>query len=128
MNVKGNNRFFTYHLQKTFFIRCCDGSEFGTGFGCLQCNECDGLISSSNPRDEVADWSCGGCSKKRSGKECVAILDELNTKLVKLSKSADDNRDSISDFEKVQSRKEFLDIVNLFVRYYQERGNGNNYL
>jgi len=85
--------------------RCCDGTEFGTGYGCLQCNDCDGIISSSNPTDEAADWSCGGCSKKRSGKECVAILDELSTKLAKLSKSADDNRDSISDFEKILSRE-----------------------
>ena len=88
--------------------RCCDGTEFGTGFGCLQCDECDGLISSSNPRDEAADWSCGGCSKKRSGKECVAILDDLNTKLAELSKSADDNRASILDFEKVKPRKKSI--------------------
>jgi len=85
--------------------RCCDGTEFGTGYGSLQCDGCDGILSSSNSRDEGAEWTCGGCAKKRSGKECVGVLDELNNKLAKLSKSADDSRDTISDFEKILSRE-----------------------
>jgi len=105
------NLFRRRHLQELGISctceRCNDGTEFGTGFCSLQCNDCNcnGLISSLNPIDEGADWICGGCKKKRTGKECITLLDDLYNKLDKLSKSADDNKESILNFEKLLSRE-----------------------
>eukprot|EP00092_Neocalanus_flemingeri_P013011 GFUD01014021.1.p1 GENE.GFUD01014021.1~~GFUD01014021.1.p1 ORF type:complete len:502 (+),score=117.10 GFUD01014021.1:107-1612(+) len=103
------NLFRRRQLQKLFIScecdRCKDGSEFGTGFGSLQCKDCDGLVSSTDPRNGEAEWLCGGCKKTRTGKECIAILDDLHTKLEKLSESADDNKESVLSFEKLLSRE-----------------------
>lgn len=85
--------------------RCNDGTEFGTGFGSIQCEGCNGLISSTNPTDEGAEWICEGCNKRRAGKECIAVLDDLQNKLDILSKSADDNKESIINFEKLLSQE-----------------------
>merc|ERR1712106_504402 len=97
---------FRRRLLKKLFIsceckRCLDGTEFGSGFGSVQCKDCEGFISSSDSRNEGAEWKCGGCNKKSSGKECVALLDEMNNKLITLTKSADDNKETIHDFEQL---------------------------
>ena len=76
-------------------------NKYIEGFGSLQCNDCVGLISSSNPTDEGAEWIRGGCKKSRTGKDCINLLDDLHKKLDNLSKSADDNKESILNYEKV---------------------------
>ena len=89
----------SYCLFSSF--RCKDGTEFGTGFGSLQCKTGCGLLSSCDPLKEDADWVCSGCKKKVPGKECVGKFDELDKKLKTLSKEAAESKESIMDFEKV---------------------------
>ena len=83
------------------YFRCKDGTEYGTGFGSLQCQSCEGFLSSSDPRNIDAEYICGGCNKKKNGRECIALLDALNVKLIKLSESADDNKETATSFDQV---------------------------
>jgi len=81
------NLFRRRRLLKEFLIdcqcnRCCDSSEFGTGYGGLSCIKCSlGVINSTNSRNETADWLCDKCGEKRTGKECIAILEDLKKKM-----------------------------------------------
>jgi len=86
--------------------RCKDGTEYGTGFGSLQCQSCEGFILSADPRNIDAEWICGGCNKKTNGRECIDLLDALNVKLIKLSESADDNKETATSFDQLLSRRD----------------------
>lgn len=54
----------------------------GTGYGGLSCNKCPlGVVNSTNSRNETSDWICDKCGEKRSGKECIEILEDLKKKM-----------------------------------------------
>jgi len=81
-------------------IRCKDGSEYGTGFGSLVCGDCEGSVSSTDPGKEDSDWECVGCNKIQSGRECVAVMDSLNSKLEQGKNCLEPN-----DYEKILLRE-----------------------
>ncbi|CAG4960117.1 unnamed protein product [Parnassius apollo] len=63
-----------YLLDSKFFNcdcpRCADPTELGTHLSTLKCNKCDnGIILSTNPLDNDAQWSCTekSCGFKTSG-------------------------------------------------------------
>ncbi|CAK1587126.1 unnamed protein product [Parnassius mnemosyne] len=63
-----------YLLDSKFFHcdcpRCADPTELGTHLSTLKCNKCDnGIILSTNPLDNDAQWSCTekSCGFKTSG-------------------------------------------------------------
>ena len=84
------NLFRRRNLLKDYLLdcqcpRCSDGSEFGTGYGGIACPKCSasgaGVLNSMDSRNEDADWICENCKSKKSGKECIAIMEELKTKM-----------------------------------------------
>jgi len=81
-------------------VRCKDGSEFGTGFGSVVCKDCQGCVSSTTPGNDDSDWECSGCPKKIPGKDCVAVLDSLSSKLEEGSNSLE-----AKDYEKILLRE-----------------------
>jgi len=81
--------------------RCMDGTEMGTGYGSLICLQCEGLLTSSNPKDKDAKWICSGCKIEELGTECVKIFDDLDKDLGVLSNDADNDKDSVLAFEKI---------------------------
>ncbi|XP_053691863.1 SET domain-containing protein SmydA-8 [Sabethes cyaneus] len=56
-------KYFTCHCA-----RCADPTELGTHFSSLICEKCSiGLIESSNPLDDEADWKCTHCDHSIRG-------------------------------------------------------------
>ncbi|XP_058056982.1 SET domain-containing protein SmydA-8 [Anopheles bellator] len=63
--------------------RCVDPTELGTHFSSLLCSKCvGGLVVSTNPIDEQADWKCGHCDFKIAGaivqKAVITMHNELD--------------------------------------------------
>ena len=79
-------------------LRCSDGSEFGTGFGGVQCNDCDGILTMITD-DE---WRCAECGQGRGAEQCQDLLTNLNTELSLLSHQADQSRQSVLEFQNVR--------------------------
>ena len=82
------NLFRRRKLLKEFLVdcqcpRCCDGSEFGTGYGGLLCNKCSmgGVLNPTDSRNESSDWKCEKCEEKKKGQECITILENLKKKM-----------------------------------------------
>ncbi|XP_040170568.1 SET domain-containing protein SmydA-8 [Anopheles arabiensis] len=72
------SKFFTCRCT-----RCLDPTELGTHFSTLLCSKCSGgLITSTDPLDENAEWKCGQCGFKTSGaavqKAVMTIHNEID--------------------------------------------------
>ena len=80
-------------------LRCKDGSEFGTGFGGLQCPNCSGIMSEISP--DSSCWSCSGCNMEKASQECRDLLDKLEMELKQKSEKADNSKESVQEFENV---------------------------
>ena len=79
-------------------LRCSDRSEFGTGFGGVQCNDCDGILTMITD-DE---WRCAECGQERGAEQCQDLLTNLNNELSLLSHQADQSRQSVLEFQNVR--------------------------
>ena len=53
-------------------FRCMDRGEFGTGFGGLKCDSCQGSLNESLDNGK---WSCDSCDKSKNGAECRQVRD-----------------------------------------------------
>ncbi|XP_058819092.1 SET domain-containing protein SmydA-8 [Topomyia yanbarensis] len=66
--------------------RCLDPTELGTHFSSLKCQKCDnGLIESSNPLDDNADWKCTHCEFKTRGAAVLKASQVMQTELDELA-------------------------------------------
>ncbi|XP_050101373.1 SET domain-containing protein SmydA-8 [Anopheles aquasalis] len=66
--------------------RCVDPTELGTHFSSLLCNKCvGGIIISSNPLDENAEWKCGDCGFKTSGAAVQKAILTMHNELDELA-------------------------------------------
>ena len=81
-------------------FRCKDGSEFGTGFGGLQCPECSEIMSESNSFSSPP-WRCSGCHLEKASQDCRDLLDKLELELKEKSEKADNSKESVQEFENV---------------------------
>nr|XP_026495920.1 SET domain-containing protein SmydA-8 [Vanessa tameamea] len=78
-------------LESKFFNcecpRCADPTELGTHLSTLKCNKCDdGLILSTNPLDNEAEWKCTekNCQFKTSGPAMRKMLGVVLAELEQL--------------------------------------------
>ena len=76
-----------FHVQ---FFRCCDGTEFGSGFGSIVCPDCKAEVSPTSVEEDV-DWLCEGCKKKKPAKDCIEVLEKLNMELEEAPKKGETN-------------------------------------
>jgi len=82
-------------------LRCMDRGEFGTGFGGLKCDSCQGSLNESLDNGK---WSCDSCDKSKNGAECRQVLEKLERKVAHMSKEADASRESVLQFESLLKR------------------------
>lgn len=58
--------------------RCSDPTEFGTYCSALKCSSCsNGILLSTNPLDQQAEWKCLKCSHTIEAKHISSMLDKL---------------------------------------------------
>ncbi|XP_053685897.1 SET domain-containing protein SmydA-8 [Sabethes cyaneus] len=75
------------HLRDSKFFwcqckRCADPTEFGTHCSTLKCSKCSiGLVLSTNPLDQDANWKCQSCSNTTTAANIVHLLDKLFTEV-----------------------------------------------
>ena len=62
--------------------RCSDPTELGTFASSILCCICEGLIISTNPLKNFADWKCSNCNQVFSGRQVNLRL----TKAISLKK------------------------------------------
>ncbi|XP_055536040.1 SET domain-containing protein SmydA-8 [Wyeomyia smithii] len=69
------------HDSKFFWCqckRCSDPTEFGTHCSTLKCSKCPkGLVLSTNPLDQDANWKCQSCSYTAAASNVANFLDRL---------------------------------------------------
>lgn len=66
--------------------RCSDATELGTHFSSLKCQKCDnGVIVSSNPIDEEAEWHCTHCEYKLKGATMVKAIQVMQAEIDELA-------------------------------------------
>lgn len=66
--------------------RCLDPTELGTHFSSLKCQKCDnGLIISSDPLDDEAEWKCTGCEFKTRGAAVQKAIQVMQAEIDMLS-------------------------------------------
>ncbi|XP_058831529.1 SET domain-containing protein SmydA-8 isoform X2 [Topomyia yanbarensis] len=68
-----NSKFFWCRCE-----RCSDPTEFGTNCSSLKCPKCPaGLVISTNPLEQNAEWECISCKHMISSKVVAHLLDRL---------------------------------------------------
>ncbi|XP_073829110.1 SET and MYND domain containing, arthropod-specific, member 4 [Musca autumnalis] len=62
--------------------RCSDPYEMGSDCSAIVCDKCHkGLIRSTNPLDQEADWKCDKCPFRLESQSVVKLLDKINNDL-----------------------------------------------
>ncbi|EDS26607.1 conserved hypothetical protein [Culex quinquefasciatus] len=66
--------------------RCLDPTELGTHFSSLKCQKCDnGVIVSSKPTDEEAEWHCTHCEYKLKGAAMAKAIQVMQAEIDELA-------------------------------------------
>lgn len=78
------------HLKKgKYFVckceRCKSPTELNTHFSSLKCNKCDpGLICTTDPYDEEAEWKCSHCDFKSPGRNVAKMIETIEKEIAQL--------------------------------------------
>ncbi|XP_055542478.1 SET domain-containing protein SmydA-8 [Wyeomyia smithii] len=89
-------KYFTCHCA-----RCLDPTELGTHFSSLNCERCcNGLIESSNPLDDQADWKCTHCEFTIKGETALKKTQYMQNEVDKVG-CLNDGREKLDIYERL---------------------------
>ncbi|KAL1398667.1 hypothetical protein pipiens_008785 [Culex pipiens pipiens] len=78
-------------LQRTKYFtcqckRCLDPTELGIHFSSMKCQKCDnGLVESTKPTDEEAEWKCTHCEHKLKGALIAKAIQVMQAEIDELA-------------------------------------------
>lgn len=107
--------------------RCKDPTEMKTFASSLKCNICEGVVTSRNPLENLADWKCSKCENTLAANKILQFFTNMRVELENLDKKSVENCEKfLNDKEKLLPSSSVF-IVDVKYALCMLYGNVNGY-